>query len=430
MLVISAALNLNNSSTDKQMSNRHPKFYGPLLGAFLANLLALPITARFTPTGSLKLAYNQPPNYWNRYENYYSHEDFKPSNWQPSSYDNSQYYPVLTTSAPQIHHHHHHLDKPLASQQQIVNIHDPSNEVVIEDSYPEVPVQSTIPPTSFPDLQEPIPAESSLSVRRQKVPKEFRQNSKRRTTTTYRPKQKRGTQRYYPNKKKYNNNKRRKTTTTEDYYESYEEYTTQKPKRKSQPKRPVSSYEDSASEYDYDYEESYEYTTRRPYKKRRRTTTRRNRYKNKNKKRQELDDYDEYDYGFNYRNPFDNINIRPRQETTTETTTTTTAASSSSSSTTTQTTHIMNGTTVAPNNATSNTTGYGYGPSNGNEGISITYGPPTGQNGAAYGPPRPSYGPPNYPQYHAHYSDWYESEATRNDIVQKVHDLIGVHHIF
>ncbi|CAH0562583.1 unnamed protein product [Brassicogethes aeneus] len=427
ILVISAALNI----TEEQMPNRKPKFYGPLIGAFLANLLAIPITAKILPQGTpVRLTYDPHQSFWN------------PHSTLANSYGAPNYYPTLTTGSPQIHHHHHHGSKPGTSQQQIVTIHKHPDDVVIDETYPDVSdsPQSTIIPTVLShieeipnfthnpsELLEPLPAESTINERRVKAPKELR-----RRTTTQRPKQKRGTQRYYQGKKKHNNNnnKRRKYTTTENYYDSYEEYTTKKPRRKSHAKRPAASlsYEDSDSDSEYDdyqYEESYEYTTRRPYKKRRRTTTRRTRYHNKNKKRQDSYDYDN-EYNYNYREPFDTINVRPRQETTTETSTTTTTDAS-----TTQATTITNGTTSAPN-GTTNATGYGYGPSNGNENISITYGPPTGGNNGAYGPPRPSYGPPRYPgpQYVAQYSDWYESEPTRNSVVQNVHDLIGLDNIF
>uniref|UniRef100_A0A6P7GPQ2 DNA-directed RNA polymerase II subunit RPB1-like isoform X1 n=1 Tax=Diabrotica virgifera virgifera TaxID=50390 RepID=A0A6P7GPQ2_DIAVI len=298
------------------------------------------------------------------------------------------------------------------------------------------------------------------------------------------------------------------------------------------------SYSDLSREsQDYDYE-SYEYTTRPPYKKKRRTTTtlktttnRPKRYRNKYKPRKPQkviyhDEYDEVEYDIDRTEPStssttDSLKVRhqelllrqqeslqrqqqqlqrqqeilqrqqqqndettttnPAQTTTTATTTAaTTTASSTTPSTTTIITMLIEGNTTGTGNNTKNNTGYGYGPSNGYESISITYSPsgvgagpssvgssvysppspiysnPSQTYGApspsygppqpTYAPPKPSYGPPSNTYgapstgsgfspsvsgyYQVPFGDWYSNEVGRNSIVKKVHDIVGFDNVF
>nr|CAI5845362.1 unnamed protein product [Callosobruchus analis] len=201
------------------------------------------------------------------------------------------------------------------------------------------------------------------------------------------------------------------------YYDSYEDITTSryyKPRRRpTRPRKPIDSYEDiydSNEDYYYEYPE-----VAKPHKNRRRSTTtirpRRTNPRPTTRRRIQttISEYDD-DYA---------VEVIPRQGPTT----------------------ITTGETDQPN----------YGPSHGHEGVSITYGPPSGGGHGLYGPPSTSYGHPHThygppsthhgtpsngfaPSSHGYYqvpfSDWYSNEVSRAAIAKKAQDTIGFENIF
>ncbi|KAG5881808.1 hypothetical protein JTB14_004107 [Gonioctena quinquepunctata] len=492
--------------------HRQPRFgYVPLLGFLLANLISNTVLAKYASLGALRLSYDPVPWLPRPSHTQDSHTGY--NYWHPIN--NPQGPPAPVTKAPTDSHelqhiYHHHQISP-GTQQQIVNIHESPSEIIIEGGEPDQ--TETVSPlllaesdrfqeldTSIekPGFDEPFAIESKSMPMRFA---EFLSN-----TTASKKIVKRGTPDKYTKVRKNNKfiqqkRKRNPTTTKPDYYydDSYEDYSTatrryQPKRRSSRPRRPIiDSYDDSESNNDsysdldedeYDYE-SFELTTR-PHKKRRRTTSssttnRPKKYKNKNRnryrKRQKVvtspEEYDDVEY--------DTENIDPSTTTEAQKKKPTAARQKQQTTTTPETTtgtSILTGTTEPPNNKT----GYGYGPSNGNEGISITnpppnggsettgtfeqpsptygapnpaYGPPSTGYGApnpsygppnpSYGPPKPSYGPPSpsygppsnsyvpNPQngyYQVPFSDWYSNEVSRNSIVKKVHDIIGLDNVF
>nr|CAH7733822.1 unnamed protein product [Callosobruchus chinensis] len=215
-------------------------------------------------------------------------------------------------------------------------------------------------------------------------------------------------------------------------------------RRPSRPRKPIDSYEDYDSNEDYEYDYP-ELTT--PQKNRRRpaTTTRPRRPNPRpNNRRRVQTTTSEYDDDYA-------IEVIPRQG---PTTITTGATDQPSSTTPTSTSTQPSSTTTHPTSTTTNattTTGYGYGPSHGHEGVSITYGPPSGQGQGLYGPPSTSYGHPQThygppsthygtpnngfaPSSHGYYqvplSDWYSNEVSRTAISKKAQDIIGFENIF
>ncbi|VEN56096.1 unnamed protein product [Callosobruchus maculatus] len=261
---------------------------------------------------------------------------------------------------------------------------------------------------------------------------------------------KRGTGNRYRVRKnnKYLYQKRRRVP--DCYYDSYEDITTSRyyrPRRRpTRPRKPIDSYEDiydSNEEYDYEYPE-----VTRPHKNRRRPTTttrpRRTNQRPTNRRRVQTttSEYDDDDYA---------IEVIPRQG---PTTITTGATDQPSSTTPGSTSTEPSSTTTHPTTTTTNattTTGYGYGPSHGHEGVSITYGPPSGGGHGLYGPPSTSYGHPQThygppsthygtpnngfaPSSHGYYqvplSDWYSNEVSRTAIAKKAQDIIGFENIF
>nr|XP_023017165.1 uncharacterized protein LOC111506357 [Leptinotarsa decemlineata] len=523
--------------------HRQPRFgYIPLLGFLLANLLSNTALAKFAPLGALRLSYDPVPWLPKPSHTHGPHPDFY---WHPISNPHGPPSPVtLATTDPHEPQHifHHHISP--GTQQQIVNIHERPSEIIVEDTEPESTDQTETGATILfddsnalqgigtsiekPGIDEPYAIESKS------IPLGLMEMMTNATTVSPKKIVKRGTPNRYQkvrknNKYIYQKRRRYPTTTTPDYYydDSYEDITTSTrrystPKRRtSRPRRPIlDSYDESESnsysdisnnseEYDY---ESYEMTTK-PHKKRRRTTTtasttnkpkRYNKNKNKNRKRQKVvtsfDDYDDVEYETERIEPTTTEVVR-KKITTTEavkkkpTTVlvrqkqmeTTTQEPTETTTSFTSLTAITNGTEAPP----SNTTGYGYGPSNGNEAISITnppnfagetsgnyeqpsptygvpnpsngppsqsYGVPSSSYGApspSYGPPSQSYGPPLYGPpsssygppsnsyaenpsysppvngyYQVPFSDWYSNEVSRNSIVKKVHDIIGLDSVF
>ncbi|KAJ8923783.1 hypothetical protein NQ315_010365 [Exocentrus adspersus] len=410
-------------------SFREPRFgYGPLLGLLLANFLSNSAVAKYAPLGALKLTYE--PIQW-RPINSPSLQTEQLSYWHPI---NNPYGPPPppstgsegspTSEGQHIHHHHHISPLPPSNQQQIVNINErPPTEILIEgEEEPGEGTEVTVTDTAS-HFQDAIAEESVHQTVNTTAVEE---------TTTLTPKK--SVKRGISNPNRYRESNRRRKPANYYDYDSYEDDITTRGKNRVKPRRPVDSYED---EDDYDYE-----ITTRPYKKKRRTTVKpkRNKYKTKRKPQRVttvVNDYNDDDYDYE---PVTQIVILRQRQTTLppETTITTGRTTTESSTTTTEASTTTTASTTTKNST--NATGYGYGPSNGNEGISFTYGPPQGiyeQPNPSYGPPRPSYGPPKPEygpptggQYPVAYTDWYNGDATRNAIVKKVNDIIGFENVF
>ncbi|CAG9816722.1 unnamed protein product [Phaedon cochleariae] len=461
--------------------HRQPRFgYVPLLGLLLANLLSNTAVAKYAPLGALRLTYEPVPYVQPAHQSHhvtdYWHAVNNPDGPPSPSVGSTE------TTEPQVIHHHHHLP-PTGTQQQIVNINERPTEILIGETETEGAEQAETTPVIF---EEPAPVLLDSNLEKpgmeliadesRMIPTELLALISNNSALATKNIVKRGTSNRYVKTRrnnKYANQKRRRipTTTPEDYYDSYEDAsatttTTRryKPKRRtSKPKRPIlDSYEDSESDSysdlssDEDYEESYELTTR-PQKKRRRTTTtttttteRYNRYRNKNKnkkhqKRQKvssLDEYDDVEYDTERYDPTtteiiretERPVLRQRQPITTteapdqETTTGGSPGSYNppSSSYGAPSYHPPSSSFVPSPSFNPPSSSYGT--------PSSSYGTPGSSQGppsTAYGTSSSSYGAPSHSSYYqVPFSDWYSNEVTRNNIVHKVHDLIGFDKVF
>ncbi|KAJ8984528.1 hypothetical protein NQ317_010999 [Molorchus minor] len=398
------------------LPHRQARFgFGPLVGLLLANILSKSVVAKFTPSSAFKISYEPIP--WTIHESGHN-------SWYPINEPHDPTLPPIVansdTSEAQHIHHHHHISPP--NQQQIVNINNngrPPTEIIIDSDYDSTDMtgpdttensrlSTIIEENSYfesakTNLESPRlydePVASESNTLRVKRPDETNTTSDLISKKSV----KRGASRYNYRKR---NNQQKLTRILQHAGIDLKKRTNQR--------RPVDSYEESTEEYEeYD---SYELTTK-PYKKKRRTTTtvKSKRTKPKNKKKP-LTVIDDDDKQTDEAEPITQIiGIRPRQETTT------------------LETMITNGTTtMTPPIYSSNITGYGYGPSNGNENISFTYGPPHGELQGTYGVPITSYGPPRpvyaHPvngQYQVPFNNWYNTnEHAGNAVVKKVHDIL------
>ncbi|XP_068916549.1 uncharacterized protein [Tenebrio molitor] len=385
------------------MNQNQGRTFGPLLGLFLVNLFAKAVTAKYDSYFPFHLshdpspwvAYNKPLSNYN-YHSYYPHwyPVKNPYNYEQPSY---QTYPTLTTAAPFVSSEHlpPDYDSDYAEDYNYgTNTQHPNEfERLIPAESNNVQKQSTqeytkgttahyldgvttLNPTT---TEDPIPAESNVKVKRQPT-----QRYRRRGTTR---------------RNKYSQKRRRTTTAPpDDYYDSYEDYTERyKPNRR----RPTQNRQSAESYYDdEEYYDSYEATTRYYKKPKRRPTRKANKNQNRN------DESFEVEISTERINPNTEIVIvRQSQTTTTQATTTT------------EPTTVITNSTAAPSTTTANSTTnnstyvtvLGYGPSNGNEYVSFTYGPPVGKY-----------------QYAVPYVDWYSPEATRNAIVKRVRDIVNL----
>lgn len=390
------------------------------------------VTAKYDPLAPFQLVYNSDP--WVAYENK------QLASYQPST---SEWYPVenpflpsyqqyqpLTTVKPffpsqhissgpdysKIYNHYNnynyedynHVDQLIASA---------SNNIKKLPSQIEAAETSTISPstsTIFPyKIEEPIPAESRYPTQKYK-----------KRVPTRNP---------YIQKQKQKPKKKRTTTTPyPEYYDSYEEY--EPPRR-----RPVHTQQSSESYYSDDVEENdsyddylYETTTKRFQNRRKKRPTRKV-TKPPFPSPSPLPSLEpvqvETTTPFSppvFTGQTEIVIVRQAATTAPATTTTTTEpdtiiTNSTTAATTTLTTSSTDATSSPNNNTYGNFMLYkpftkflvfialGYGPSNGNENISFTYGPPAGKY-----------------QYSVPYFDWYSHEATRNAIVKRVRDIVTI----
>ncbi|KAJ8958761.1 hypothetical protein NQ314_006377, partial [Rhamnusium bicolor] len=334
--------------------HRQARFgYGPLLGLLLANFLSNSAIAKYAPLGALRLSYEPTPWLSQNDPTYDSHSSYDPYNyWHPIKNPYGPPLPPPTSAAEttdaQHFHHHHHINPP-PNQQQIVNINErPSAEIVIEDDDSDTDPQKVDANLENPHIVEPIAAESIISPIQVSI---FSNND---THITPKPKNpvKRGAPSRFARRNKNNSHKHRRYTTTPEYdYDSYEDFSTTsryKPKRKTEPRRPIDSDEEGSEEYDYDL---YDFTTK-PYRKRRRTTSQPKRNKNKIRKNQQVVTTTVDDYDYDRAQPVTQIVFRQSEFTTTPSTMIINGTDDATSTTTTTTT------TEATTNST-NTTGYG-----------------------------------------------------------------------
>ncbi|KAJ3639422.1 hypothetical protein Zmor_002783 [Zophobas morio] len=411
------------------MNQNQGRTFGPLLGLFLVNLLAKLVTAKyysylpyhFSYDPSPWLAYNKPLPSHNHHSSY--------SQWYPikNPYEHLyQAYPTLTTASPYLTGEHqvdydyreeyeypinaqyanydrlipaesNNIQKQVTQYKRTIIPHKKEQEdiplkspttispVIIDKPETTTTVTTTVVPTlttTTARTLEPVAAESSFKVRRQPTQKYKRRSPSRRD--------------------KYPQRRRRTTTPAPEYYDSYEDDYTERyqPNRKRRPpyQQSSESYYDANNEEYYDYE-----TTTRYYKKQKRRPTRKvNRNQNQNRN----DDSFEIETSTERFNPNTEIVIvRQAMPTTTAASTTTNGGS-----TTTEPTTIITNTTSSSTTTASTNNTYGYGPSNGNEHVSFTYGPPVGP----------------YSHYQVPYVDWYAHEATKNAIVKRVRDIVNI----
>lgn len=342
------------------MKNPHSYLYFIILLNIIRITLLFTTVVAYTSYG----AYNNIPWLNQNKPSYYV-----PSPWHPvpGPYGHSDY----TTSLPYQHHFNEHPHG--FSQQQIVHIHDANvPDTLRGDHYQEgndYTIHNVISNIEIPEHDLEGVASSKIETRNQKPKEKPKQNNSRRRNSNENKKPTKSKSKRHNNQNPKTNRRRPENNqskahsrvSTRNYVQrrpSHASYRRQQElRRRASQNRRIRPTRKAVSRIPfYDYDDYIEYFEN----KRRRNEQYDNDYYNDHRKsefeRQEAGESEE---------------VEEEETTTAETTSTETTTLETTSTPTTETTE----TTTLTTETTTMTSTYGYGPSNGNENISITYPP-------------------------------------------------------